>query len=87
MHHPFSRRDFLRTGALGLCGLPAILRADQVDKLVLEAEQKRVAVVEKVKPSVVAIFAPGGQGGGSGVLISKDGYALTNFHVVGRSPP
>ena len=25
---------------------------------------------------------PGGQGGGSGVVISADGYALTNFHVV-----
>src|SRR5205807_2845484 len=48
---------------------------------------RRVAVVNKVKPSVVAIFAAGGQGGGSGVLISKDGYALTNFHVVQGSGP
>ena len=31
---------------------------------------------------MVAIYARGGQGGGSGVLIDKDGYALTNFHVV-----
>ena len=27
------------------------------------------------------MFAAGGQGGGSGVVISADGYALTNFHV------
>ena len=30
----------------------------------------------------MAIFAANGQGGGSGVVISPDGYALTNFHVV-----
>lgn len=62
-------------------------RAQEPDKRVLEAEAKRVAVIEKVQPSVVAIFARGGQGGGSGVLISKDGYALTNFHVVEGSGP
>jgi S1-C subfamily serine protease len=48
---------------------------------VLEAEAKRVEVVNKVRPSVVAIFPPGGGGGGSGVIISPDGYALSNFHV------
>ena len=53
----------------------------------LKAEAERVAVVEKVKPSVVAVFGAGGQGGGSGVLISDDGYALTNFHVVAGSGP
>src|SRR5919201_5288710 len=56
--------------------------AGKVDPRLLEAEQKRVAVIEKVKPSVVAIFSASGGGGGSGVLISDDGYALTNFHVV-----
>ena len=30
---------------------------------------------------MIAVLAPGGQGGGSGVLITEDGYALTNFHV------
>src|SRR5262249_13243114 len=52
------------------------------DEAVRKMEAQRVAVVEKIAPSVVAVFARGGQGGGSGVLISKDGYALTNFHVV-----
>jgi S1-C subfamily serine protease len=52
-----------------------------IDQAVVEAEQYRVAVVAQVSPAVVAIFSPGGQGGGSGVLISPDGYALTNFHV------
>ena len=35
----------------------------------------------KASSSVLAIFDPAGQGGGSGVVISADGYALTNFHV------
>ncbi len=47
----------------------------------LEAEQQRVAVVERCVASTLAIFSPGGQGGGSGVVISPDGYALSNFHV------
>lgn len=55
--------------------------ARAVDPAVAEAEQKRVAVVAQVAPTVVAIFSPGGAGGGSGVLISPDGYALTNYHV------
>lgn len=52
-----------------------------IDPVVLEAQAKRVAVVEKVAPAVVAIFGPGGGGGGSGVLITPDGLALTNYHV------
>jgi S1-C subfamily serine protease len=48
---------------------------------VLEAEARRIAVMAKVRDVAVAIFDAGGQGGGSGVLISADGFALTNFHV------
>jgi serine protease Do len=54
----------------------------QLDPRLEQLESRRIAVIDKLKPSVVAVFAPGGQGGGSGVLISADGYALTNFHVV-----
>jgi S1-C subfamily serine protease len=61
--------------------------AEEVDQRIQQIEAQRISVVDKVKPSVVAIFAPGGQGGGSGVVISKDGYALTNFHVVEGSGP
>src|SRR5579863_65476 len=60
---------------------PLVRTALAVDPAVVDAEQQRVAVVAQVSPSVVAIFPPGGQGGGSGVLITNDGYALTNFHV------
>lgn len=48
---------------------------------VLQAQQTRIDVVKKAAPTVVAIFSPDGNGGGSGVLISPDGYALSNFHV------
>jgi serine protease Do len=47
----------------------------------LDAESQRIAVINKAKNSVLAIFLTSGQGGGSGVVISPDGYALTNFHV------
>ncbi|MGH7194962.1 MAG: S1C family serine protease, partial [Candidatus Saccharimonadales bacterium] len=53
-----------------------------VDEAVLAAEAERVAVIAKAQEATLAIFTGGGQGGGSGVVISPDGYALTNFHVV-----
>lgn len=55
------------------------------DPIVDEAQQRRISVLEKISPAVVAIFGNGGQGGGSGVLISADGYALSNFHVTSGS--
>jgi S1-C subfamily serine protease len=54
----------------------------RLDSIVLEAERQRTEAIERAMPSAVSIFIPGGGGGGSGVLISKEGYALTNFHVV-----
>src|SRR5689334_17412219 len=65
----------------GLSTVISPTRAADLDKKVVEAENKRIATIEKVKPTVCAIFAPGFNNGGSGVLISEDGYALTNFHV------
>jgi len=55
--------------------------AVQVAPEIIEAEKARIAVIEKVTPAVIAVMRKGGAGGGSGVLISPDGYALTNFHV------
>src|SRR5262245_1695436 len=66
--------------------LAALAHAD-LDPKLKQAEEQRVAAIEKVKPAVIAIFSPGGQGGGSGVLVSDDGYALTNFHVTEGAGP
>jgi len=66
--------------SLGLTGPTSFAQAPA--KVITEAEAKRLKAIETVRGAVVAVFARGGQGGGSGVLISSDGYALTNFHVV-----
>lgn len=77
---------FTRAGLAAVClGLMVVvcaapLRAD-VDSTVLKAEADRVAVVARASAATVAVFASNGQGGGSGVLISADGYTLSNFHV------
>jgi S1-C subfamily serine protease len=53
-----------------------------VPQSVLDAEKQRIAAIAKATKSAVAVFANNGNGGGSGVVITPDGYALTNFHVV-----
>lgn len=52
-----------------------------LDPILESAEQERIAAINLAKPTAVSVFVPGGAGGGSGVLISPEGYALTNFHV------
>jgi len=50
-----------------------------------ERERARIAVLERISPSVVCVMPPDGKGGGSGVLISADGFAITNYHVTAGS--
>lgn len=47
-------------------------------------EAQRIAAIAKVEPAVVEIEATSGQGEaiGSGVIIDKNGYIITNNHVV-----
>ncbi len=52
------------------------------DTSVLAAESRRIETIARISLPTIAIFESSGQGGGSGVLISKDGFAITNFHVV-----
>jgi len=47
-----------------------------------EEERAQIQLLERLTPSLVAIYPRDGSSGGSGVLISDDGFVLTNFHVV-----
>ncbi len=78
----------LRIATFAVCLLTAsasgviFAQAETPAKSVFEAESRRIAVIERAKRAVVAVFDSAGSGGGSGVVISPDGFALTNFHVV-----
>jgi len=66
----------------------SVVRCQEVSELVLQAEQQRIDAIAKAVRSAVAVFgATSSQGGGSGVVISSDGYAITNFHVAQPSGP
>ena len=53
----------------------------EVSPLIEKVERERIAAVDHARQSAVSVFIPGGGGGGSGVVISTNGEALTNFHV------
>ena len=58
----------------------------EVDPAVMEAQQARIAAIRRATPAAVSIFV-GESGGGSGVMLTRDGYAATNFHVVQAAGP
>ncbi|MBL8848480.1 MAG: trypsin-like peptidase domain-containing protein, partial [Planctomycetaceae bacterium] len=60
----------------------AVVTAGAADPAVLESQQRRIDLVERIAPGVVAIFSDDANGGGSGVLVSADGFVVTNFHVI-----
>jgi len=49
---------------------------------VMQAEERRVEMIQRAAPSVVCVFDSHQRGGGSGVIIDPQGYGLTNYHVV-----
>jgi serine protease Do len=74
--------DIMLRAIVGLIGLSLTSTVGAVEPTVLQAQASRVQVVRDISPTVVAIFAPQASGGGSGVLVTPDGFAVTNFHVV-----
>ena len=64
---------------LSIVSMPGF--AAEVPAAVLKSQSDRIEAVRKASASTLAVFGPEGGGGGSGVVISPDGYALTNFHV------
>jgi len=75
--------------AAGLLG-PAPCRGQEADSPLLRAEriqQQRIRLIQRMTPTVISVFRVNQRTGelaagtGSGVIISSDGYALTNFHV------
>lgn len=66
---------------VGLLIVCSLMAQDTPQQDIQAAQARRIAAIEKVRPAVAAVFGPGGGGGGSGVVISPDGYCLTNFHV------
>lgn len=70
--------------AASLC-LPCTPVRGQISDSLMQKQQRRIEVLERISPTVVCVMPPGGQGGGSGVLISADGYAISNYHVTSGS--
>jgi len=63
-------------------GVACAQEIEELPKSLQRLEQQRIDAIAKAIPSAVGIFGPGGNGGGSGVVVSPDGYAVTNFHVI-----
>jgi serine protease Do len=70
-----------------ICNLQSPILAADLDPDVLAAEKARVETIERISKPTIAIYSADGNGGGSGVVISSDGYALTNFHVAAPTGP
>jgi serine protease Do len=66
-------------GAVGIA--PIEVREPVPAPSVIAAQQQRIAAMQRAAQATVGVFGVDGQGGGSGVCITPDGYVLTNFHV------
>jgi S1-C subfamily serine protease len=78
---------------LSLCVMVAIgssrsfAEVPELPPSVQAAELQRIEAIGRAMPATVSIFVPGGQGGGSGVIIDPSGLVVTNFHVTSPAGP
>ena len=85
---PYIELHFRAAGRVVLLALISMLAGVDcvsAQQSIAEREAARVETIRRISPSVVCVMAPNGEGGGSGVLISADGYAISNYHVTSGS--
>jgi serine protease Do len=86
LRNPGRRATELRRQCLLITIIIAAMTAPTVaQQTVVEREAARVETLRRISPGIVCVMDPKGQGGGSGVLISADGYAISNYHVTSGS--
>jgi S1-C subfamily serine protease len=78
---PASASPRLRVALLLLLAAATGAGADGAVEEAKRFEAERVALAARLAPAVCAVFRGGG--GGSGVIITKDGLVLSNYHVTG----
>lgn len=82
---------FVSSGLVSLGSYDAI--TENREKIVLQEGEVVADVAKKVSPSVVSVVVAGeeqvdffgsvpSEGAGTGIVVSKDGYVLTNSHVI-----
>ncbi|MCP4812850.1 MAG: hypothetical protein GY888_10100, partial [Planctomycetaceae bacterium] len=47
---------------------PSVVAAQEIPPAVIRAQQARIAAIARATKSAISVFAPGGKGGGSGVV-------------------
>ncbi|MFK7769272.1 MAG: S1C family serine protease [Mariniblastus sp.] len=67
---------------VGLSFVASSVHSDELPDALIKAQQARIEAIARASKTAVGVFGPGSRGGGSGVVISPDGYALTNYHVI-----